>query len=66
MINAMKKQTKQFLAGLLLSILIPAFIGGQFLLTDRQEIAVEQYQEQNMQKATTQEIDMEKAFSIVP
>jgi len=62
----MNKRVKKFCAGLLLSILIPAFIGGQFLLTDRHEIAAKQLQEQNIQKAATQEIDMDKAFSIVP
>lgn len=62
----MNKRIKNFCAGLLLSILIPAFIGGQFLLTDRQDTAAKQIQEQAFQKAPDQEIDMEKAFSIVP
>lgn len=62
----MKKRFKNFCAGVLLSMLIPAFIGGQFLLNDRQEMVVKQLQEQKMQKAADQKIDMEKAFSIVP
>lgn len=66
MTNAMKKQTKKFIAGLVLSILIPAFIGGTFLLTSEQDTVAKQTMEQVQLKASDQEIDMDKAFSIVP
>lgn len=62
----MKKQTKKFIAGLVLSILIPAFIGGTFLLTSGQDTVAKQTMEQVQLKASDQEIDMDKAFSIVP
>ncbi len=64
----MKKRMRHFCAGLLLSFLIPAFIGGQFLLTSRQDketVSVKNH-ELCKEKHDCQEIDMDKAFSIVP
>jgi len=61
--NAMKKKMKNACAGIMLSLLIPAFIGGQFILTDKKSTAHEQ---QMLKQKTSNDIDMEQAYSIVP